>query len=88
MLSNHKFKSNYNSKEDKLIYDFYVPALKNSVIYSRISAYFDSKILRMYSAGLDNIYKNNGKIRFIFSCDISDDDYELMKKGYEIRDAR
>lgn len=85
MLNNHSFKNNYNSKEDRLIYDFYVPALKNSVLYDRISAYFDSKILRMYASGLDNICNNNGKIRFIFSCDISDEDYELMLQGYSLR---
>ena len=86
MLSNVKFKNLYDSKEDNLIYDFYIPALKNSKRYDRVSAYFDSKILRMYSAGLENIYKNEGKIRFIFSCDISDEDYNLMKKGYELKE--
>lgn len=86
MLTNYKFKSTYSSKGDNVLGTFYIPALKNSVRYDRISAYFDSKILKMYSAGMETFNLNSGKIRFIFSCDISDEDYELMKKGYELRE--
>ena len=84
MLNKINFKTTYNSKSDNIIKNFYIPALENSISYDRISAYFDSKILKMYSTGLEYLCKKNGKIRFIFSCDISDKDYVLMKKGYEL----
>lgn len=86
MLRDYNFKNVYNSKDSNLIEDFYIPAFKNSIKYDRISAYFDSKILRMYAAGLE-YYAENGKIRFIFSCDITESDYNLMKEGYELRDV-
>lgn len=86
MLTKFKFKNLYNSKEDNLITSFYIPALENSIKYDRISSYFDSKILRMYSVGIEHYYESNGKIRFVFSCDISEEDYQLMKKGYELRE--
>ena len=86
MLKDYPFKNIYNSKQDDLISEFYIPALKNSIVYNRVSAYFDSKILRMYSAGIENIVESNGKINFVFSCDISDEDYDLMKKGYKLRE--
>lgn len=85
MLKNLKLKNLYNSKEDRLIDDFYIPSLSKAIKYDRISAYFDSKILRMYSSGIEELIKNNGKVRFIFSSEISDEDYKLMKKGYELR---
>lgn len=85
MLNKINFKTTYNSKSDNIIKNFYIPALENSISYDRISAYFDSKILKMYSSGLEYLCNRNGKIRFIFSCDISDKDYILMKKGYELR---
>ena len=45
----------------------YKKALKYAKYYNRISAFFDSKILSYYSEGIENLYYNNGKIRFIFS---------------------
>lgn len=86
MLSNILFNPSYNSKKDNIISSFYIKAFKNSIRYDRVSAYFDSKILRMYSSGIEELYKNKGTVRFIFSCDITDEDYDLMKQGYELRD--
>ena len=85
MLEKVHFKSLYNSKQDDVINDFYIPALSQSNGYDRISAYFDSKILRMYAAGLENI-KDGGRVRFIFSCDLDEEDYNLMKQGYDLRE--
>ena len=79
MLNKINFKTTYNSKSDNIIKNFYIPALENSISYDRISAYFDSKILKMYSAGLESLVKNKGNVKFIFSCNITDEDYELMK---------
>ena len=76
----------YNSKINNIIEDFYVPALSNCKVYKRVSAYFDSKILSLYSIGLENIIKQNGHIFFIFSSEISENDFEMMKKGYESRE--
>lgn len=86
MIENYNFKMFYNSMDDDLITEFYIPAMKASVRYDRISAYFDSKILKMYSQGIEELYINGGKIRFIFSSDIKDEDYELMKKGYDLKE--
>lgn len=85
MLTNYKFKTLYNSCSDDIIENFYIPALSECNQYDRISAYFDSKVLKMYSAGLEYILNKQGHIRFVFSSDIDESDYELMKKGYDIR---
>lgn len=84
-LSSLNFQTNYNSYDDDLINDFYIKALSSAENYDRVSAFFDSKILALYSKGIENIYKNNGKIRFIFSQQLSIDDYNEMKKGYKDR---
>ena len=67
MLKSVSFLPLYNSKSNDVLNDFYLPAMVNSIKYDRVSAFFDSKILRMYSKGLENIVKNNGYIRFVFS---------------------
>lgn len=84
LISNY-FKSKYDSYSDDVINDFYVKALKEATNYDRVSAYFDSKILALYSTGIENLYNVNGSIRFIFSQELNESDYNLMKKGYEAR---
>ena len=79
------FKSKYDSYSDDVINDFYVKALKESTNYDRVSAYFDSKILALYSTGIENLYNSNGRIRFIFSQELNENDYNLMQEGYEAR---
>ena len=84
-LSNCNFKINYNSYDDDVIKDFYIKALECALNYDRVSAFFDSKILAKYSIALEKIYNNNGKIRFIFSQELTEYDYNQMIKGYTSR---
>lgn len=84
-LSNQKFKYLYDTQKDNVAKDFYEKALKCAKYYDRISAFFDSKILAYYADGIENLYYNNGKIRFIFSEELTESDYDLMKDGYEAR---
>ena len=81
-LSELKFDTNYNSYENNLVSEFYIKALSNANRYDRVSAFFDSKILALYATAIEKIYENDGKIRFIFSQQLSDDDYYQMQKGY------
>lgn len=76
----------YKSKDCNVIKDFYIPVLSQSKHYDRVSAYFDSKILSLYASGIEHIYMNGGKIRFIFSYDISEADYQMMVDGYSNKD--
>mgnify|MGYP001011848052 CR=1 FL=1 len=84
-LSNFKFEYSYDTQKDDVASDFYEKALKYAKYYDRISAFFDSKILSYYSDGIENLYYNQGKIRFIFSEELTESDYNLMKDGYEAR---
>ncbi len=81
-----KIKPFYNSKIDNLIEDFYNPLLSKCTNYKRVSAYFDSAIIEHYSKGIENIVKNQGKIQFIFSADISREDFEIIVNGYQERE--
>ena len=76
----------YNTKSNNVLEEFYIPLLSNCKEYKRVSAYFDSHILELYSSGIENIVHNNGHVYFIFSCEISEEDYNLMKEGYSNRE--
>ncbi|MEA4821683.1 MAG: SNF2-related protein [Erysipelotrichales bacterium] len=85
MLSNYSFKLEYTTSTDNVSVEFYNVALKNSVEYLRVSAYFSSKALAMFSEGIDCFSENNGKYKLIISHEISIEDFEELKRGYQIK---
>lgn len=76
----------YNSAKDNIIKDFYNPVLAKTKEYRRVSAYFDSNIIILYSKGIEHIVDNNGHIYFIFSNELNEKDYNLIKNSYEDRE--
>lgn len=75
----------YNSYDNDIVEEFYNKVFEFATHYDRASAYFDSKILSLYGRGMANIYEKSGKVRFIFSYDLSETDFEKMKDGYSNR---
>jgi len=86
MLKELEISSFYNSKKTNIVNEFYIPVLSNCTCYKRVSAFFDSNILKLYSVGIENIVKNHGHIYFIFSKEITESDFNLMKDGYRNRE--
>jgi superfamily II DNA or RNA helicase len=86
MYKELKIKPYYNSKDDDVLKEFYEPLLSETKKYNRVSAFFDSNIIRFYSKGIEKIVKSNGKINFIFSKQLNEEDYELIQLGYKERE--
>lgn len=84
-LSELEFKNLYDTHKDDVASAFYEKALCNAKYYDRVSAFFSSKILSRYSTWIENLYKNQGKIRFVFSEELSETDFNLMKEWYDNR---
>src|SRR5699024_4960855 len=82
---NDILKSSYNSSNDNVINEFYNRVLSHSVEYKRVSGYFSSKALSLYSIGLEILAKEGGKAKFLISTEISEYDFNQIKKGYELR---
>ncbi len=78
------FYSLYRKKDD-VLHNFYIPALSEAKVYKRVSAYFSSDVLRLYSKGLASFVNRDGIIKFIFSHHITLEDFEEIKKGYDGR---
>lgn len=76
----------YDNHKD--VIDFFNLVLGHSVLYRRVSAYFDKRSLSLLSKGIKKLLLNNGKIEFIFSTEISDfETIQDIKNGYKERDA-
>ena len=78
-------KQSYDPSYDgsDVLNDFYLPCLSVSKKYDRCSAYFSSAVLKSFSKGLINFYKNDGHARFIFSCQIAPEEMEIICDGYK-----
>lgn len=88
MLKDLNFLSSYDSYDNDISEEFYIPILKEAKSFDRITGYFSSKVLAYYSVGLEYFAKHNGKYRIITSFNnLSEKDFNLMKKGAIIHEA-
>ncbi|MBE4906471.1 DEAD/DEAH box helicase family protein [Bacillus luteolus] len=85
MFKQLALKPSYYTTDGDTVVSFYNPVLSNSVKYDRVSGYFSSKALASYAKGLSGLTKNGGHFRLIISQDISEEDFDLIKKGYDLR---
>ncbi len=77
----------YTSDDNDIAREFYNPTLSQAVSYDRTSAYFSAKALSLYSEGLEYFSNRDCKYRLIISHDISEADFDEIKKGYELKDS-
>lgn len=78
-------KNEYRSLIDDVVKDFYVPLLKNAILYQRAVGFFSSSALVMISQGIEGLVQNGGTIQIIASPKLSSSDIEEIRKGYEVR---
>ncbi|MGY5151898.1 MAG: DEAD/DEAH box helicase family protein [Candidatus Nitrosopumilus sp. bin_6a] len=82
MNSNFKnlhLKIKYDSDEDDVLENFYIPILQNSVSYKRIAGFFSSTSLSVAARGIVEFAKNGGKMQLITSSYFSKNDLEILK---------
>jgi len=81
-----EIKTEYRSLLDNVIKDFYVPVLKESVLYKRAVGFFSSSALLALSAGICGLIKNGGSIQLIASPKLSPEDIDAINDGIKRRD--
>ncbi len=77
----------YTSDANDIAKEFYNPVLNHAIKYDRTSAYFSAKALALYSEGLEFFSQRKCKYRLIISHEITQEDFNEIKKGYAIRDS-
>ena len=88
MLQNFDLKIGYNSEDDNIYKDFFVPALSNSIVYKRAVGYFSPTAILNATSALSQFVENNGKIQLIFAKLVSITDFEALKSSliYDLTD--
>jgi SNF2 family DNA or RNA helicase len=87
MFKQLALKPSYYTTDGDTVEAFYNPVLSCSVKYDRVSGYFSSKALASYAKGLSGLMRNGGQFRLIISQDISEEDFDLIKRGYKLRSS-
>lgn len=82
-LSDFDFKPDYTKSEDDIAEKFYIPAMRCSKNYDRISGYFGSTIYIIAWSALQDFVNNGGKMRVICSPCISERDKQALNEGYQ-----
>lgn len=85
MLRNIEIKAVYNSEEDNILEDFYIPLLKNSVSYDRAVGYFDAKMLVSSAQGIGAFLEQDGHMRLICGATLTENEYAAISQGYDNR---
>lgn len=71
---------------DNVVHDFYIPLLRESIIYKRAVGFFSSSSLVEISKGIAEMASKGGRIQLVASPYLSDADIEAIKRGYESRE--
>ena len=79
-LKDLEIKHEYDSDEDCLPTQFYVPVLSESVKYYRRSGFFSSSSLAVSAQGLAELIKKDGKMKLICSVHLSKEDYNSIER--------
>ena len=82
-LQDIKLKVAYDSDEDDILNEFYIPALSESITYKRLAGYFTSSSFAIAAKGLARFISNGGKIQLIANVILSKEDYEKIKEVSE-----
>ena len=84
-LKEQVYLTSYNKAEHDIAELFYLPCMRNSNHYDRISGYFGSTIYIIAWDALREFIENNGKMRLICSPYVSDEDASALANGYSAK---
>lgn len=80
-----KLKAVYQSDDDDLMRDFYVPALAVSQRYDRAVGFFSGAMLSYAAQGIASFVHNGGTMRLIVGAALDEEDASAVDAGYDLR---
>lgn len=73
----------YKTYKNDIVKEFYTPVLQQAILYQRSVGFFSSTALIELTKGISGMVNNGGKIQFIVSPYLSEEDVAAIQKGYE-----
>lgn len=78
-----ELKHDYDSEEDDILHDFYIPVLSKAKKYCRLAGFFSSSALAVVAKGMSPFIKNQGSMKLIVGARLQKQDVEAIKEGLE-----
>lgn len=86
MLRDLDLKAVYESEDDDLLRDFYIPSLKVAKSYDRAVGFFSGAMLSYAAQGLSAfVARNDGRMRLIVGGELDEEDALAIERGYDLR---
>ncbi|MBP3238901.1 MAG: DEAD/DEAH box helicase family protein [Lachnospiraceae bacterium] len=82
----NNIKTEYRSRIDDVIRDFFIPLLSEAISYKRAVGFFSSSSLIELSKGICTLAEKGGNIQIVASPYLSKEDVDAIKLGYDERD--
>ncbi len=82
-LRNLPLKKSYDSDNDEVLKEFYIPTLSNSTLYKRLAGFFSSTTLAVAAKGISKLISNGGEMKLITGARFSRADIEAIKEAHE-----
>ena len=89
MFNNFKelpLKIKYDSDEDNILENFYIPVLEHAVTYKRIAGFFSSSSLAVAARGILGLIKNGGKMQLLTSSYLNKEDIQIIKNHVKTKE--
>ena len=80
-LRDYQWEGYYPGHVD-ILEEFFIPALKHSTYYDRITGSFSSSVLELFSEGLPEFIENGGAIRLLPGIVLYEEDIEAIDQGH------
>jgi len=80
-LRDHRFNLEYNKYQDDISTEFYLPCMRESIRYDRLTGFFSSYILSIAWDALRIFIYSGGTIRVICSSILSEEDFYAINGG-------
>ena len=82
-LAKIPLRSFYDSTQDDVLEEFYIPVLSESQAYDRLAGFFSSTSLSVAARGITGLINNGGKMRLVAGAILRRSDVEAIKQGRE-----
>ena len=87
LLRDTAWRLKYTPDDGDLVRLFYVPALRSSVRYDRLTGYFSARALALAARGVEGLIVNNGRMRLIVGCTLGEEEVAAIERGESLRDT-
>ena len=87
ILQDFDWQCKYTPSDGDLLKKFYIPVLSCAVRYDRTTGFFSAETLAAASFGVEELVRNNGRMRLIAGCTLNEEEVNAIQKGESLKNT-